>query len=364
MDNIRILLSLGYEVDVATNFDNPGTISLADSKKLIEELREMSVGCFQIDFSRNVTDFKMIIKSFKQLRQLSLKDYDIMHCHSPIGGALARMAFKNKKTSIMYTAHGFHFFRGGPIKDWILYYPVERYLSRYTDYLLIINDGDASVAKKFKATQVIQLPGVGIDWEKYNIVISENEKKELKRKFKIDKSTKVMISVGELNNNKNHILGIKAVKELSKYDLEYIICGIGQERESLIEKSKELGVIDKVHLLGFRNDIEKIYKICDICLFPSKREGLGLAGLEAMASGLPLVTSSVGGIKDYMTNGRTGYMFSDLVNPKELVAAVEKILEMDSLKLNEISNYNKAVSKKYDKENVSGLMRKIYKEIH
>jgi glycosyltransferase EpsD len=69
-------------------------------------------------------------------------DYDIIHCHTPVGGALARIAARNYRkrgTKVIYTAHGFHFFEGSPVKNWILYYPLEKWLSRFTDVLITLN---------------------------------------------------------------------------------------------------------------------------------------------------------------------------------------------------------------------------------
>lgn len=117
------------------------------------------------------------LKNFKAYRQLkkilSENHYDILHCHTPMGAVVARLAgkaFRKNGLKIIYTAHGFHFYKGAPILNWIMFYPVEKWFSKYTDVLVCINEEDYELAmrKKFKAKKIVKIDGVGVNLEKYN----------------------------------------------------------------------------------------------------------------------------------------------------------------------------------------------------
>ncbi|MFI3805994.1 glycosyltransferase family 4 protein [Vagococcus fluvialis] len=353
MDNIKLLKELGYEVHVGTNFDNPGTISMEKSKNLIEILNSQGVQTFQINFSRSPFDLKNNRVAFSDLKELSKKEnYDLVHLHSPIGGVLGRLVFNKKKTKIIYTAHGFHFFKGGKLKDWLLFYPIEYLLSKNTSILITINKNDYEIAKGFKGKlEVKQIPGVGIDFDRFNKSITN----------KISKDDFIIVSVGELNDNKNHIAGIEAIKLLKHLNgIKYIICGVGPKKGEIMNKITEYELSEKVELVGYSDSVEKYYKNASLFLFPSKREGLGLASLEAMASGLPLVNTNVGGMKDYTINGVTGFVFSDPENYEQIAKAIEKIYRLNNDEIQQISKNNTEIASKYSIEIVHELMKEIY----
>lgn len=301
------------------------------------------------------------IKVYRNLKDIiDLNNYDIIHCHTPMGGVLTRLASRTarkKGTRIIYTAHGFHFFKGAPLINWIVYYPVEWWLSRYTDVIITINKEDYYRAKKlFKAGEIEYIPGVGIDTEKISGIIIK--KLEKRRDLEVPEDAFVILSVGELNKNKNHESVIKALVKLNNPEIHYLICGQGRLESYLRDLIKELGLEKQVHLLGFRNDIPEICKASDLFVFPSLREGLGLAALEAMACGLPIVTSNVHGIIDYSIDGETGYTFAplDIDNISKCINHLfNNKSEQGKMGLNNI-----IAVKKYDKKNILILLEKIY----
>ncbi|MDT2634767.1 glycosyltransferase [Enterococcus dongliensis] len=359
MNNISILQELGYQVDVATNFLNPGTISKEVVNSLKDKLKSIDVTCIQVDFPRGLGTLKKNIKCYKIIKKLAENKYALVHCHSPIGGVLTRMAFKKSKTKVIYTAHGFHFYKGGPIKSWLIFYPIERFFARYTDVLITINNEDTEIAKRFKAKNVVKIPGVGIKNEKYKVNYSENEKKILKDKLNIKNDAFIMISIGELSERKNHIVGIKSLVELDT-NAYYIICGSGKLKDYLMNEAKLLGVEDKVIFTGYVKDSEKYLAIADISLFLSKREGLGLAGLEAMAAGVPLISSYLGGIKDYTENSRTGFTIDDPTNNELVVKSLENWIKLNSEDKMKIEMNCQMIAAQYDESIVNGIMKNIY----
>lgn len=362
MDNIRILQSLGFEVSVATNFHLTGTLDTTRLFDLIETLNEMNVKTYQIDFNRGIGTVKSNVKSYKKLKSIFLKEkFDIIHCHSPIGGVLGRLAAKGTTARVIYTAHGFQFFKGGPLKDWILFLPIEKYLSRNTNDIITINRDDYSVAKNFNnKTKIHLIPGVGIDFKAYQEIIPDKDLIKLRQDLGIPDCSKIIISIGELSKLKNHITTIRAINCIDE-EIYYLICGVGPEKEILEKEAKKFGIEDKVIFLGYVTRKEPYLQISDLSVFLSKREGLGLAGLEAMASGLPLVSSEIGGIKDYTKDGETGYTQK---KPTDYIAtkkAIEKIFSMNKSELSKMCLNNKRISSFYSKDNVNKMMREIYK---
>ena len=361
MENIRLLQELGYEVYVACNFIEGSTWKKENSDNLKKKLHEMGVETYQIDFSRSPLHIGEHKKAYNQLLDVMTKNnYLFAHCHSPIGGAITRFVCKKTRTKCIYTAHGFHFYKGGPVKSWLLFYPIEKILSKYTDILITINQEDYELAKsKFHAKKVVKVPGVGIDTNKFkNISIN---KKEYRKKLGLSDTDFVILSVGELNENKNHKVIIEAIRKLKNSHIKYIIAGEGNQADNLTELANKYGVLNQLSLLGYRTDIPELCQIADVFAFPSKREGLGLAAVEAMVAGKPIITSNVGGINDYSQEGITGYK----CNPDDVDGFAKAIMACydDKESLQRMGQNNQMVAKKYDISKVDDIMTKVYFEI-
>jgi len=338
----------GYEVHVAAYSDND------------EENIPYCDKFYNIKFNRS--PFRLAtIYAYKQLKRIVKTDqYDIIHCHTPVASVLTRFAARNcKNTTLIYTAHGFHFFKGAPLINWMLYYPVERYCARYTDKLITINKEDYDRAKELtlrKSGESYYIPGVGLDLEKINAINIDREAK--RKELGIPINAFLIVSVGELNKNKNHKVIIEALFNINNPQIHYVICGQGVLKDYLKDLIKKHGLENQVHLLGYRKDIIEINKCADLFAFPSRREGLGLAALEAMACGLPIVTSNVHGIIDYSQDGITGYN----CNPnsvKEFKIALDNIFK-EKTKRNEMGSYNIDYVRRYDLQNVKLLLQEIY----
>ncbi|WP_203332250.1 glycosyltransferase family 4 protein [Planococcus beigongshangi] len=346
--HIKMLLDQDHTVDIACNFDLP----------INEELVERGCKVFNMDFDRNPLSFKNY-SGYKQLKKTIIHgEYDLVHTHTPIASVIVRIACKNlKNVKVYYTAHGFHFFKGAPLQNWLIYYPIEKWLSKYTDVLLTINKEDYTRAKKFfKAKRIEYIPGVGLDIKKYNNFEIEDLVKQ--RELGVPENAFVVLSVGELNKNKNHEVIIKALAKLKDPNIYYLICGQGPLKQYLETISIENGVKKQVIMLGYRKDIAEICKVADIFAFPSKREGLGLAALEAMASGLPIVTSNIHGIKDYSEDGKSGFS----LDSGDVTGFSKKIMILkDNLQLrHSMGKYNMQVVKKYSIENTLEKLNEIY----
>ena len=346
--HIKMLIDGGHQVDVAFNIE----------QEIKPEIFEMGCKVYELPLQRSPLS-RDNFKAYRMLKNIiNSEEYDLVHTHTPVASAIVRLACRKlNSVKVFYTAHGFHFFKGAPIRNWLVYYPIEKCLARYTDTLITINKEDYERAKsKFKAKRVEYIPGVGIDLEKFNAV--EIDRALKRSQLGLPEDAFVVLSVGELNKNKNHEVVIRAIAKIDNPGIHYLVCGQGNLDGYLRNLSKELGIENQVHLLGFKNDIPEICKCSDLFAFPSYREGLGMAALEAMACGLPLITSNVHGIVDYSIDGITGFAR----NPKDLDGIISsiKVLIGSKQQIQQMGEYNLSEVNKYALENVLKKMGKIY----
>lgn len=313
---------------------------------------------YNIPMQRNPFSLKNI-KSYRQLKNIIEKEnFEIVHCHTPVAGILTRLAARKARkhgTRVIYTAHGFHFFKGAPLKNWLMYCPDEKLCSRYTDTLITINTEDFELAKnKFKAKEVKYIPGVGIDTEKFkNITVDKQTKRA---ELGLTDENIVLLSVGELNENKNHQVIIKSLGKIQNPNIHYLIAGVGNKKEELEQLAKTNNV--NLQMLGYRKDIPELLQISDIYTHPSRREGLSVALMEAMASGKACVISDIRGNRDLIKNEEGGY----LVKSTDVDGFYKAINELVNNKSRRelFGNYNKKTIEKFDIENVETIMRGIY----
>lgn len=291
---LKMFKEYGWEVHVAAKndfVDEPCIIPACDQH-------------FNIDFARSPFSKSNSI-AYKQLKQIiETNHYDIIHCHTPVAGVITRLVARNAKcTTVIYTAHGFHFYQGAPLINWLIFYPVERFCASFTDKLITINKEDYNRAKKWKLChkgKVYYVPGVGVDLEKIQkIKINKIEKK---KEIGITDDIKIILSVGELNKNKNHEVIIRALSKINNKNFIYLICGKGELKDYLQNLATELGISDKVKLLGYRKDVLEICKVADLFVFPSKREGLPVSLIEAIACGANCLASDVRGNRDLLSS--------------------------------------------------------------
>ena len=361
MPNIALLQELGFEVSVACNFLEGSTCSDERIAKLRARLDEMGVTNYHLDISRRVSDISRNLGAYKTLKKLINEgDFDLIHCHSPIGGLICRMAGRKARkrgTVMMYTAHGFHFYRGAPRKNWLLYYPIEKFCSRFTDVLLTINGEDYEYSKKkMRAGKNIYIPGVGIDLSRFDGVSVDREQK--RAEIGVPADAFLLISVGELNVNKNHEAILRALSKIEDGQIHYAMIGQGALMDYHKNLISELGLEKCVHMLGFREDVSELYAVADLCVFPSIREGLGVAAIEGLASGLPLVAADNRGTRDYAIAEQGAFVceYNDIDGFAEAIKRVKSSPELSE----RMGEFNKKYVKKYDIGQVMETMRSLY----
>lgn len=349
--HIKMLVDNRHRVDLACN----------DIARPIDEFYK-TLGCqyYHIDFSRSPLSTGNI-KAFAQLKKVVKEGhYDIVHCHTPNAAVITRLvcrSFRKNGLKVFYTAHGFHFFKGAPKLNWLVFYPIEKFCSRFTDKLITINKEDYNLAKtKFHAKEVHYVPGVGIDLSRFENV--EVDRAVKRREIGVPEDAFLLLSVGELNENKNHQVIIKAMAKLNNAKVHYAIAGVGDKRDYLFDLAKQLGVAEQLHLLGFRKDVPELNHSADVFCFPSLREGLGLSAIEAMACGLPIITSNVHGINDYSIDEVTGFKCPSL-DEEQFAKCIDYLMNNRTLK-EAIGQTNVSFVQKYNVHNIVSIMKEIY----
>lgn len=362
MPNIVLLQKLGYEVDVACNFIEGNTCSDERVAELKQKLQDMHVRCYQIDFARNIKHLGQNMRALRQVEGLMKQNgYAFCHCHSPIGGVVARIAGHRTRTKVIYTAHGFHFYQGAPVMNWLVYYPVEKMLSRWTDVLITINHEDYKLAKKkFKMKKLTYVPGIGIDTQRE--CLSQKEKEEKRKELGIPQDAFLITNAAEFTPNKNQKTVIEAIEQLHNPNIYFVMCGIGEKKAELEQYVKEHGLEEHIRFVGFRNDLHEILQTSDCFVLSSFREGLSVALMEAMAEELPVVCSRIRGNVDLIKDGKGGILVSP-ENKEDYEAAFRKLYEMKHKELaafQRLGKINAENVKSFGRSAVERLMENVY----
>ena len=369
--NIKILISMGYAVDIAANFKKGNTCTPEKIKELLAKLDELQVDCYQIDFDRNVMDLQADVRAFRQLDSVmrrsavtisgrthyeSPANYSFVHVQSPIGGAIGRVVARKNGIKTIYTAHGFHFYEGAPVKNWLLYYTAEFILSYLTDILVTINRYDYRMAvKKFHARKTVYVHGAGIDMEAFSK--PGVSRKRMRKQLGIRDDEVLLVSVGELSRDKNQIDLLRAMRTLSKENYKCIICGIGPLEDRFKKYISRYRLKSAVKLLGFRTDIPDILQASDMFVFPSNFEGLSVALMEAVAMKLPVVCSRVRGNTDTVISQES---YFERFQPEQLIEAVRRVRKADN---HNMIHRNFKHLKKFSLVHVSREMKQVYTDI-
>ncbi len=306
------------------------------------------------------------IHAYKILKHIINKnEYNIIHCHTPLGGALARLAARQareKGTKVIYTAHGFHFCKGAPLLNWLIYYPIERYLCRHTDSLITINYEDFNLAinHQFKAKNIEHIFGVGIDTERFKPV-DHNRKLMLRQSFGYQSDDFLLFNAGEFNKNKNQQFLIHAIKKLKneQLNIKLLLAGEGEMLEKCRNLAAKLGVSHMVNFLGFRKDIEDILSVCDLAVAASFREGLPVNIMEAMSSGLPVLAVENRGHRDLVEHHKNGLIIKKW-NPNEFAHQVKVLAHEDDFRNQLGKNGRQMIVEKFSTKKVLAEKSRIY----
>lgn len=360
-DNIAILEHIGCQVDVVANFQGGSITSDQRVAAYRQELTERGIKVYDVPIPRSIFKIGAIISSYRQIKKLADSGlYKIVHVHSPIGGVVGRLAFRKARkagTKVVYTAHGFHFFKGASWLNWMLFYSIERQCSKITDVLITINQEDYQRAKSWHTCKVEYVPGIGVDTEAFGKTVVDRDVRRMELGLKTDDF--VLMSTGQVSVRKNHEVIIRALAQINDRHVKYVIVGFGELEEKLKQLVKELGVSDQVFFAGYRADVKELLHVVDAFAFPSLQEGLPVALMEAMAVGLPVVCSRIRGNVDLIEDGKGGYLY-DSRDVDGFADGIKKIIQTN--KNNIMGEINKKTMTRFDKNVVCQYMERIYSD--
>lgn len=352
---LKLFKDKGYTTYVAANW------TLKENEKI-----DFCDNFIQLPIERKPFSLKNIKAICKLKKLLKVEKFDLIHCHTPMGSVVARLSAKSsrkKGTKVVYTAHGFHFYKGAPLKNWIIYYPVEKICSRWTDCLITITNEDYKFAKKhFKNIKKIEhVNGVGMNAKRLEKGLTESEKNDIRENLKIKSDDIVFSYVAELNSNKNQMLLIHIIERLkdSYPNIKLLLIGNGPLKERYKEYIDENNLNEFIKLLGKRNDINELLSITDIYMASSKREGLPVNIMEAMYKEIPIVATDNRGHREIAMNSKNIFIEKDITEMEQKV--IDIISNMKNYK--ELSQEEHNDSKKYSIESVIERMNEIYADL-
>lgn len=347
---VEVLHEHGCEVHVAAR-DN-----LAEKNGLKLDFVEK---VYNIPFARSPKS-KDNLRAYKQLKKIINEGhYDVIHCNTPMGGIVTRLAARKSGTKVYYTAHGFHFYKGAPKRNWLVYYPIEKLFSRLTDKVITITGEDYRLASSKFHCKVERIHGVGVDGNRYHPV-SEEMQRDIRNRFGFSDKQKIILCVGELLPNKNQHMAIRAMKEIIKEypDALLLLAGNGPEKDRIESLVQSLGLNDNVRMLGYVTNLQEYQEIADVAVSCSKREGLPLNIVEAMLSGTPVVASKNRGHRELIRDGVNGF----LVDLNDYESMFEKILNLlqDKALYEKLRGNAKLHAQRYTFKSVKKELMKVY----
>lgn len=346
---LRMFQQAGWETAVAArnDYENPGDCVIPCCDRY-----------YDIPFERSPLK-PGNLRAYRDLKRvIDEGEYDLIHCHTPVGALLTRLAAREMRksgTKVIYTAHGFHFYRGAPVLNWLVYYPAEWLCGFFTDVLITINREDYAFAKKhIHAGKVCYVPGVGVDISRFG-----GSREAAREKLGIGKDEFVLLSVGEMTVNKNHRLALQALALLRDKPIRYVLVGRGEQMEALKALARELEVADRVIFTGYRSDVPELYPAADAFFFPSMREGLSVALMEAMASGLPSIVGKIRGNTDLIDDGVEGLYMP--LTPEGAAAAISRLYDDPGLRA-KLGEAAREKVRRFSAPEVQQKMREIYRD--
>lgn len=297
---IRYFKNNGWRVDVACAGEEP--VPYCDHQ-------------FIMHWKRTPFSFATL-KGLNELRHLLENEYyDAVYCNTPVGGLEARIASKvtrKKGTLVVYCAHGLHFYKGAPIKNWIIYYPIEKYLAKFTDLFLTINSEDTDLIRSrfHRKDDVSQLPGIGVDFARLNIASVQHTRESIREKYHIPQNAHVLIYVAEVLKNKNQSLLVDTLRILKKSinDVYLFLVGPIHDGGSLEQYVVKNNLTDSVIFTGWQEDVASFLYASDVCTASSIREGFGINLVESMYCGLPVVATDNRGHRSIIIDGENGFL--------------------------------------------------------
>lgn len=353
--HVRYLSQNGFQVEIACS-EVGGR--MADVRQAVEGFAKVHTlrlvrSPFSPENRKGYRDMVALLKG---------NHYDIIWTNEPVMGVVTRLAarkYRKTGTKVVYMCHGFHFYKGAPLPNWLIYYPVERLMSRFCDAIVTMNQEDNLRARNFSCKKIYKIPGVGVDLEKFRPPVTEDIRGEKRKELGIPEDGYVLLSVGELSKRKNQAVVLNAMAKMQDSSVHYVLCGKGDRQSGLESLVRELNLSERVHFLGYRKDVAQIYHMADCFVFPSLHEGLPFALMEAMESGLPIVCSRIRGNVDLIDEPEGGIL-CDVHSADAFCRGIQNVRQRDTLAM---AVRNREKLKEFDLRHVQKIISDILTEV-
>lgn len=280
---MKLFQDNGYQVHVATN--SYAELPYCDRK-------------INLKLKRNPYSIFNVFALFNIRKLVNNEKYDLISCHTPVGGFLGRASIigrrKKLNTKVIYTAHGFHFYKKSGLISWILYYPLEKFLSRFSDAIITMNKEDYLLAKNKFHSDVYKIHGIGLNKERLKL-----KEKNIRKKLNL-KNKYVITYIAEISKRKRQLQFLKKL-EKHKVDRDIVFLFIG---DSIIKDiDKKILKYRNVKYIGFKDNIGDYINASDLIISPSSQEGLPQNILEAKYLKKNIIGMNIRGINDLLSDG-------------------------------------------------------------
>lgn len=341
---IKYLQSKGWQVDIACSVD--ADVPVGDH-------------IFNMCWKRSPFTTK-IFKGISELKKLITEnEYDVIYCHTPVGGLVARVAARSarkKGTKVVYCAHGLHFYDGAPLLNWLVFYPIEKWMAKMTDMFITINPEDYDRVKKDfnQKMQVKLIHGIGVNFDRLDVEERNVVRKKCREELGVPQDAQILIYVAEILKNKNQQMLIYALQELHDKgrNMYLLLPGPDHSKGEFHKLAEDLGLKEYVKFLGWRSDIGSLMNASDMCVASSIREGFGINIVEAQYCHLPVVAVSNRGHRAIIKDGENGFLVP--MNDSKIMA--ERVLEVMGNK----ELYNRLANINVDEYKCENIAKTIY----
>lgn len=310
-----------------------------------------------------------IIRARRELKAfLRERDYDIIHTHCSFGGIIGNPVARKHARTVIYTQHGFYVHEGlNPLMRaaWLT---VEKVGLRHADHVICVSRAEQELARTLGVgppEKFVHVPGAGIEIARFSL--NEDDRRSGRRRVReelgLAEDDFVLLTVSRLTWDKGYREMIDAVRMLRETGHEFVLlaAGSGKDEEGIRRAIEDAGVSDVFRLLGWRDDVIDLYCAADVFVFASHREGLPIAPIEAMASGLPVVVSDIPGCREEIEHERSGLLFAT-GEAGALVACLEQVLRDSDLR-ERLAQAARRRAQRFDIVNVLDRQVELYRQV-
>lgn len=345
---LKAFHDMGYEVHVAANETVP--IKWADQ-------------VFALSFDKNLLSPKNVLAIFQARKLLKAQHYEKINTNATLAGVVMRVAamFVKHRPRVYHISHGYLFNLDSGLKKYQYLIP-EKIVARVSEVVMVMNHEDLEIAKKYKLYEdkLYYIDGMGVDPSRFKPV-SPQEKGEQKKQMGFASDDFIFVYAAEFSKRKNQKLLIEAFAKSRLERAQLLLAGDGKTLDECKQLAKQLGQTDRIHFLGYVNDVPNLYTACDAAVSTSLIEGLPFNIIEAMGCGLPVVASNIKGHRELVDQDVNGLLFQ-AQNEQELITCLKEIYIWDHDQRSLYGQAGNKKSKKFLLDSVSDRVVNIYTE--